>query len=350
MTTRNEKTGKTIPIRRSTRPGTFQPGAAAAAAARRSHERRRGPQGAPQGEPQNGPHGTPQDPVETVGADRIAERLGIAADDFGEAARVVGLERAAQAWPPAARIELARLAPAWCAGYLERVTPNQIQAFGDIKQYLAATWGGGLYAVRILDGNKPAFLADQVQIAGPSKWQGAEVSPPTVPIVMPSAAPAVSAIGDDIRQTLDRLTEAIEGLQTNPDPPAPAAAAAASASPSAGAEGLAGELERWAATSERISQAIRSHSQRVNPEPDQDGGDDDDDDDDERDNPDRPRGIGAVAEEYFTRWLHAAIPLPGGQTHKAPGEARKPGTAAAAPEQGKGPAPPPPPIPAERIL
>ena len=335
MTTRNPspKDRKTIPVRRPTRPGTFQPGAHAAAAARASQAKRHAaapsPHAAPLGEPLAAPQRPPQ-------ADRIPERLGVKPEIYADAAAVVGLERAATVAPPSARIEIERLAPAWARGYLEPVTAEQIHRFGNVREYLRQTWGGGLYTFKVTEGDRGAWTAEQVQIAGPPKWEGAELAPP-VP-TMP-APPARLEPDNDIRKALGAILERL-------DKPRQVGEAAAAAAPAIGTA-LADQLEAWKQTNDRIGAGIegRLAGLRGNPEPEPDDDDDDDDDDDERDQAAKPQGLGDVAETYFRQWLERVMPMPGGPTHKAPGEARGATTSPAL----SGTGPPRAPVPAERI-
>jgi len=307
MTAHTTKT-KAIPVRRPPTGRPFQPGAAARAAQAAAVRSRR----AAQAPAQPAAQPAPQAPAQP------AERLGVPPAQYIDAARVVGLERAAVVAPPSASIEIERVAPAWAAGYCEVVTPAQIAPQGTMREYLRQKWGGGVYACKVRDVDGKAWEADRLPIAGPPLYEGAPLAPP-LPAPVPATNP-VAALGAEVRGALDEMNRRIGSLISGgargavagvPNPPASAAAGPAGR-PDLGQQ-LADELESWQRTTDRIKSAIGRAASTVQPNPapakdDDDGSEDDQD----ADGPPEKRPIGDriadIGDEYLRRFLDRSFP------------------------------------------
>jgi hypothetical protein len=304
--------------RRPTRPGTFQPGDAARAAAMRSHEARRTTAGAP----------APRTAPQTAAApQRIAASIGLDPARYRDAARVAGLEAAATALPPTALVRFERTAPAWAAGYLDRISVGEVGT--SLEDYCKTRWGGGTYRVTVLDADAPAWDAETVRVAGPPCYEGAIVSPPTV-VQMPapaatSPAPAPHHTADPrIADVLERLADVADRLEDRGPPSAQPAG-------NPDASGLADGLRHWSETNSRIEQALRACRPTAPPaRPPQDEDEDGDGDEDEDEGGGPASSVRKVADEWFQRAIRKLAGMP----EKPDAATPSVGTTGAAPAQG----------------
>lgn len=146
------------------------------------------------------------------------------------AATAAGLRRAAAAIPASARVQIERLAPAWCRGYLETTDGDAISALG-LREYLLSTWGGERYRVTVVDDRgRELWTAADLLIGGPPRHYGQELRPPP-PVAAPAYPPAPGiAQGPDpnIKALADAMIEQSRAIAA-----ALAAAAGRTAEPTA---------------------------------------------------------------------------------------------------------------------
>jgi len=193
----------------------------------------------------------------------VAPFLGVQPQQYQAAAGVAAMADAATAAPPTGIIEIERIAPAWCAGYLEEQTAAELTANG-VKAYLSTWWGGGRYRLTPKDTTSaPQWTGPIYAIAGPSKHQGQEIAPPAVlqPAAPPAAAPQASPTDPAILAVLQRQAELLEQLAADRARTTPAAPTPSSAEQPPAARGdLAGLLREHAKTSRDLRDALEEIS------------------------------------------------------------------------------------------
>jgi len=95
--------------------------------------------------------------------------------------------------PPACRVEIERLVPAWARGYLETADSDAIRSYG-LREYLRENWGGERYKITVQDNDGGTlWTAADVFVAGRPRHYGQDLAPPNpIPatLAVPMAAPA----------------------------------------------------------------------------------------------------------------------------------------------------------------
>ena len=164
----------------------------------------------------------------------VTPYLGVPPQAYVDAARVAALADAARAAPPSGTIQIERLSPAWCAGYLEEQSAAELARSG-VKAYLLNWWGGGRYRLIPQDEKSAAVWTGEIHtIGGPSKWQGQEIAPPPVlqapgPVIV-GRSPFDGASADWVAQNA-RILEELAALRAERATPTDGGAASAAAGP-----------------------------------------------------------------------------------------------------------------------
>lgn len=157
------------------------------------------------GLPPDGPAGDPAaPPPKAATAETVAQHATAAAT-----------AAVARQFPPACRIEIERMAPAWCRGYLETTDAEALRGMG-LREYLRENWGGERYKLTVRENDDPSspvlWSAADVQIAGRPRHYGQDLAPPNplpAAVLLPPAPPAAPpAVDPSVRE----LTQVVASL------------------------------------------------------------------------------------------------------------------------------------------